>query len=68
MNIRKILSNTFLKDLYLLLTAPIDSPAKKSINHKQTEVKSEDRFTRYILDNLIVGKMKGGRYVARTAS
>ncbi|MBI2018591.1 hypothetical protein HYS96_02680 [Candidatus Daviesbacteria bacterium] len=68
MNIKKILSNTILKDLYLLLTAPIDSPVKKSINGKKAEDKSEDRFIRYILDNLVVGKMKGGRYVARTTS
>ncbi|MBI2430834.1 MAG: hypothetical protein HYV39_02365 [Candidatus Levybacteria bacterium] len=59
MNIKKILSSTVLKDLYLLLTAPIDSPVKKPINDKNAE---------YILDNLIVGKMKGGKYVARTAS
>ncbi len=48
MRIRKILSNTILKDLYLFLTAPIDSPLKKSMNDKKAENKSEDGFTRYI--------------------
>ncbi len=56
MNIKKILSNTILKDLYLLLTAPIDNSASKSDNDKEAHVKYEDHLTKYLLDNLIVGR------------
>lgn len=59
MNIKKILSNTIFKELYLLLTAPIDSPVKEPISSKRIK---------HILDNLIVGKMKGGKYVTYTSN
>ncbi|OGE19623.1 hypothetical protein A3J19_01005 [Candidatus Daviesbacteria bacterium RIFCSPLOWO2_02_FULL_41_8] len=55
-NFKKLLMRGIIKDFVVLWTAPIDTPAIKSIKEESAKSGVSGDFASYIFENMILGK------------